>query len=457
MDLLERFRHHLSALPLTEGRALVAVSGGPDSIVLLDLLQRSTDLHRQELVVAHFDHGISPMSGEVAAAVQALAASRGFAFECGSGALGPGAGETAARAARYTWLEAARVRQGAHRVFTAHHADDQIETILMRLLAGSGPAGLAGMASVSGTLVRPLLPFRREALARYARDAGLAVWLDPANHDPRHLRSWVRCELLPQLRVRLPTIDAALERVGSQAARDRAAWDAVLEVLPGLEPRSEDHGISVAGASLAGYDSALAETVLMALARRVGCRLGPARAQRLLQLARHGGSGAVVPLGGEWKAELAFGRLRLLRTPAPGRVAPAEGWLLEGESGEGAWGGWRIRWSRETAPDLQPRAGLSAWFAPEPLATEAQPLATEAQPLTVRRWMPGEKVRPLAGVGRRLIVRCFQDARIPRTRRSEWPVLARQDDVVWIPGVCRSDALLPARGTEALRVDAEYA
>jgi tRNA(Ile)-lysidine synthase len=443
MDLLDRFRRHLSTLSLPDGRALVAVSGGPDSVVLLDLLQRTTDLHRLELVVAHFDHGINPASAEVAAAVEAFAASRGFAFEAARGSLGSGAGETVARVARYAWLESARVRRGARIVFTAHHADDQIETILMRLLAGSGPAGLAGMASVSGTLIRPLLPFPREELVRYAREAGLAVWLDPANRDPRHLRSWVRCELLPNLRARLPDVDAAVARVGTHAATDRAAWDAALELLPGLEPRSEDRGISVAGGSLAGYDSALAETVLMAVARRVGCRLGPARARRLLELARRGGSGAVVPLGGEWKAELAFGRLRLLRAPADGHLAPVEARPLDGESGEAAWGGWRIRWGRETAPELQPRASLSAWFAPEALS--------------IRRWVPGEKVRPLAGVGRRLIVRCFQDARIPRTRRGEWPVLARQDDVVWIPGVCRSDALLPARGTEAIRVDAEYA
>jgi tRNA(Ile)-lysidine synthetase-like protein len=179
------------------------------------------------------------------------------------------------------------------------------------------------------------------------------------------------------------------------------------------------------------------------MARRVGCRLGPARAERLLALARQGTSGAVVPLGGEWKAELAFGRLRLLPSLSGEHRAPGDAWSLDGESGEGAWGGWRIRWSREPAPEFQARAALSAWFAPEALS--------------VRRWLPGEKVRPLAGVGRRLIVRCFQDARIPRTRRSEWPVLARQDDVVWIPGVCRSDALLPTRGTEAIRVDAEYA
>jgi tRNA(Ile)-lysidine synthase len=443
MDLLHQFRRHLGTLALPQGTALVAVSGGPDSVVLLDLLQRTADLHRLELVVAHFDHGISPASGEVAQAVKAFAMSRGLAFESARGNLGQGAGETAARAARYAWLESARVRRGARVVFTAHHADDQVETILMRVLSGSGPAGLAGMAPVSGTLLRPLLPFRHEALVRHARDAGLPVWLDPANRDSRHLRSWVRCELLPDLRARLPQVDAALARVGSQAARDRAAWDAALELLPGLEPRFEDGGISVAGGSLAAYDSALAETVLMAAARRVGCRLGPTRAERLLQLVRRGGSGALVPLGSEWRAELAFGRLRLLRTPSSQHIPPADARALVGESGEAAWGGWRIRWARDTAPELQPRASLSAWFAPESLS--------------IRRWLPGEKVRPLAGVGRRLIVRCFQDARIPRTRRGDWPVLARQDDVVWIPGVCRSDALVPARGTEAIRVDAEYA
>jgi tRNA(Ile)-lysidine synthase len=443
MDLPDQFRRHLGTLSLPEGEALVAVSGGADSVVLLDLLQRTAALHRLTLVVAHFDHGISPASAEVAASVESFAASRGLAFESARGNLGQAAGETTARAARYAWLESVRRRRRAAVVFTAHHADDQIETILMRLLAGSGPAGLAGMASVSGTLVRPLLPFRREALVCHARDAGLPVWLDPANRDPRHLRSWVRCELLPELRTRLPDVDAALARVGSQAARDRAAWDAVLELLPGLDPRPEDGGISVAGGSLAGYDSALAETVLMAVARRAGCRLGSVRARRLVELVRRSGSGALVPLGGGWRAELAFGRLRLLRTPTGEHIAPGEPWMLEGGSGEGWWGRWRIRWGTESAPELQPRASLSAWFAPEALS--------------IRGWLPGEKVRPLAGVGRRLIVRCFQDARIPRTRRGEWPVLAREDDVVWIPGVCRSDALLPARGTEAIRVDAEYA
>jgi tRNA(Ile)-lysidine synthetase-like protein len=97
----------------------------------------------------------------------------------------------------------------------------------------------------------------------------------------------------------------------------------------------------------------------------------------------------------------------------------------------------------ETAPERQDRAGLSAWFTPDPLL--------------VRAWLPGERLKPLGGAGRRLIVRCFQEVRVPRSRRQSWPVLARNDDIIWIPGVCRSDALLPVGGTEALRIDAEYA
>jgi tRNA(Ile)-lysidine synthase len=296
------------------------------------------------------------------------------------------------------------------------------------------------MAPLRGKLVRPLLPFRREELARHLKEAGLAAWLDPANADRRHLRSWIRTELLPLLRERLPEVDAHLERVAAQAAGDRAAWDAALEVLPGLDLRLEADAISVAASELKDYDSRLAGAVILALARRAGCRLGPVRVGRVVALLESGISGSRVPLGTNWSAELAFGRLRISPNEA-GR--PVESWDLEGHRGEGVWGRWRFRWERATAPEQQPRAGLSAWFTLEPL--------------TVRGWLPGEKLKPLGGTGRRLIVRCFQEVRVPRSRRGSWPVLAQSDDIIWIPGVCRSDARLPARGTEALRVDAEFA
>jgi tRNA(Ile)-lysidine synthetase-like protein len=267
---------------------------------------------------------------------------------------------------------------------------------------------------------------------------GLAPWSDPANADPRHLRSWLRTTALPLLRTRIPELDRHLLRAGTQAAADRAAWDALLDALPDLACQTEPDGISVAVPPLRGYDSNLASAIVRAAARRAGCTVGPVRARRVVEMARSGASGAVVPLGAGWQAELAFGRLRVVLTGARAETAAA---AIVGDTGDCRWGRWRLRWRLEPAPAAQDRRGLSAWF--EPGAME------------VRSWQPGDRVRPLAGRGRRLVVRCFQDARVPKSQRESWPVLAADDGVLWVPGVCRSDQRLPRAGAEALRVDVD--
>jgi tRNA(Ile)-lysidine synthase len=440
MDLIESFRNHLAQLPVQPGVSLVAVSGGPDSVALLDLLVQSRDLHDLDLIVAHLDHGIHPDSRLIAERVRALAESYGLPVEIGRLELGPHASETVARARRYDWLESVRLARAASTVFTAHHADDQAETVLMRVLAGSGPAGLAAMGPTQGSLVRPLLPFTHQALADYVRDRGLQVWLDPANQDTRHLRTWIRNEILPLLRTRLPRVDADLLRVAEQAARDKLAWDSLLELLPELEVRSEPGEISVAAPTLAGYDSPLAQTVILTMARRVGCPLTPSRVGRVLRLLEGRSSGARVPLGGGWIAELAFDRLRILPKSSDVKMEP---WILEGRGGQGHWGRWRFHWEMAPAPEQQLRVSNEAWFT--------------LDPLTVRGWDRGEKLKPLGGSGRRLIVRCFQEVQVPRSRRESWPILAQRNDIVWIPGVCRSDTRIPVPGVQALRVHAEYA
>lgn len=437
MELLARVRRHLCSLSLPPGPVLVGVSGGPDSVALLALLCSTRAAHGLEPVVGHVDHGIHPDSGAVARQVVALAAEFEVPCHVETAGLGPDTAETDAREARYRLLLGLADRLRIGPVLTAHHADDQVETILLRVLGGSGPAGLAGMAPVAGRLVRPLLPFGRAELARYVEEEGWTIWHDPANRNPAHLRSWVRHELLPLVRRRVPDLDAHLTRLGVQAARDRGAWDLLVDRLPDLDTSTEHDGISVAANCLRSYDSTLAEALVLALGRRAGCPLGPARAARVLGLLG-GPSGRTVPLGQGWRAELAFGRLRLV---APGPAAgPVE---LRGSEGRNEWGRWRLSWRTEPAPERQARDGFTAWFQPAPLL--------------VRPWEHGDRVRPLAGAGRRLVVRCFQDARVPRSRREAWPVVTGAASVVWVPGVCRSDALLPSPGVEALRVDAEHA
>ena len=434
------FGEHLTTLELGSARLLVAVSGGPDSVVLLDLLAGCREAIGLELVVAHVDHGIHPDSALVAAQVRSLADEYGLPFLERRLGLGSAATETAARTARYRALEGMRRTAKADLIATAHHADDQAETVLMRALRGSGPAGLAAMAPRRGRLIRPLLPFRREDLARHLQSLGRSAWSDPANVDVKHLRGWIRTEVLPALRAHLPDVERRLERVAEQAALDRAAWDALLDVWPGLDHRTEHEGVSVASKALDISSRKLLIALLMAIGRRSGISLGPKRADRVVTLVGSGASGAHVPLGGGWIAELAFGRLGLLR-----RAAVADGLEtpLEGEPGVAVLSGWRIAWSRAEAPKRQERASKTAWIVPGPLA--------------VRAWRPGDRIRPLGGRGSRLLVRCFQDARIPRSRRSAWPVVTSRGSVVWVPGVCRSDLLVPRAGAEALRVDAELA
>jgi tRNA(Ile)-lysidine synthase len=405
---------------------------------LLDLMARGRLSHGIELIVAHADHGIHPDSGLVAAEVVAAAGSHELPIETARLELGATASETSAREARYAWLESVRRQTGAQWVITAHHSDDQAETVLMRLLRGSGPAGLAAMADREGTIIRPLLPYSRSQLAEYADERGLKGWADPANRDPRFLRGWLRHEVLPALRARLPEVDRDLLRAGRQAALDREAWDQLLDGTPELDWRSEPNGASIAVEGLLAWDGPLALRLLSAAGRRVGAILGPTRAGRILTLARRGASGAAVELGGGWRAERAFDRVRLAHDVDLQMAAEL---TIQGTTGSAIWGAeWVLDWWPERAPAHQDRDGLSAWFIPETM--------------TVRRWVAGERIQPLRGRGHRLLARCFQDARVPRSLRERWPVFEAAGRLVWVPGVCRSAEMLPAQGQPALRVEA---
>ncbi len=159
---------------------MVAVSGGVDSVALLDLLVTAQHALRLELLVAHVNHGIRSDSATVQQHVMALAERFGLPCQVKRLTLGADASETTARRARYDGLRAIQRETGARYLLTAHHADDQAETVLYRVLRGSGVAGLAGIAPIGPAgLVRPLLPFTR----RESEDWGRARHL-PYDDDP---------------------------------------------------------------------------------------------------------------------------------------------------------------------------------------------------------------------------------------------------------------------------------
>jgi tRNA(Ile)-lysidine synthetase-like protein len=175
------------------GRYVVAVSGGVDSVVLLDLL---TKLGRVEIIVAHFDHGIRPDSQEDTIFVEALARQHNLPFETRREELGPVASEDYARQRRYAFLRELTDRHDAG-LMTAHHADDVIETVAINLRRGTGWRGLAVLDNP--LIVRPLLGYTKSQIKAYAERYGLQWREDSTNHTDAYLRNRIRARLAENL------------------------------------------------------------------------------------------------------------------------------------------------------------------------------------------------------------------------------------------------------------------
>jgi tRNA(Ile)-lysidine synthetase-like protein len=252
-DLIQPFRRALAELVAPGDRLLVAVSGGADSLAMLDLAARAAPGRRLSLTVVHVDHGWRSESADEARFVADAAAARRLPFravELG----GLARGEAAARAARLRFFAEVAEREGAAGVLLGHTADDQAETVLLHLLRGSGVGGLAGMRptailAVDGRplrLLRPLLGLARAAIQDYCQARGLAPRQDPSNQDERFLRNRVRQELIPLLSELQPRAVEALARLAELAADEASIVAAAVEAAWGSLIGLDRDGLTVA-------------------------------------------------------------------------------------------------------------------------------------------------------------------------------------------------------------------
>jgi tRNA(Ile)-lysidine synthetase-like protein len=182
-------------IDLQPGKYVVAVSGGIDSMVLLDLLRAKPGV---EVVVAHFDHGIRDDSHLDAELVEQTAKSYGFPYGLSYGKLGAGASEAAARTARYNFLRETAKQYKALAIITAHHQDDVLETAVINLLRGTNRKGLGSLQSTD-EIVRPLLSYSKSDIKDYATRHKIVWREDSTNSDETYLRNFVRHQIIPRL------------------------------------------------------------------------------------------------------------------------------------------------------------------------------------------------------------------------------------------------------------------
>ncbi len=415
-------------------RVVVALSGGLDSLVLLHLLRFADALPRVELVAAHFDHRMRAGSAADARWVVGLAHAWQVPIEVGA-ARTPPASEEAARDARYAFLEAVRVRSGARWIVTAHHADDQAETVLFRIARGTGLAGLRGIPARRGALLRPLLPFWREEIEAYAVRARITPRPDPSNADPRFARNALRGELIPRLEAAVsPGARRSLVRLALLAAREERAWrglvaDLLDQVVIELEPTR----IVVARPVLLEYPAAVQARVLRALLRRLGAGLGESGTRAALEFTRAGTSGRTHPLPGGLLLSREFDRL--VFAGADDREPDGVLEIRGAGSGEGRFemGGRRLaaRWS------------LGALRTER--EAEAFALARLEFPLRFRSRRPGDRIR--LSYGSKKLKKLLSEAGIPLSERGRVPVLVDSGErVLWLPGVARGTGMEPGPG-----------
>jgi tRNA(Ile)-lysidine synthase len=439
--LQKRFVDHLRSLGMGERplHLLVGFSGGLDSTVLLHLLRFRCGELRLTLTAAHLDHRMRPSSGADAEWARGVCLDWGIPLDSGS-ATRALTSEGEAREERYRFLRAAAARAGAQRIVTAHHADDQAETVLFRILRGTGLSGLGGIPSRTRSgLLRPLLPFWRDELEAYARAESLVWREDPTNATHGPTRNRIRLELLPLIEREIaPGARRHLVSLAALARESEAGWRSVAR--PFLERCVREEG----GATLLGrrelrrYPPALRARIVREVLRRRGVVLDRAGTRSLLQFITDAPSGREKQLPGGVRVHLEFECARIesageLLEDLPLEIEEVA--LDAGFAGVVRVGGEEYSVAARLLPPAEADPPGDPWKA-------VIPAGDLAFPLRLRRRQPGDRIATPGGT--KSLKKLMIERRIPRLERSRRPVLVdAAGNVLWVAGVTLARASAP--------------
>jgi tRNA(Ile)-lysidine synthase len=441
LDRVAQFiaRHRMFDLATAEPgqRVGVAVSGGADSVFLLHALRelsRHSDLLRDlQLSVIHIEHGIRGAASLADAEfVGRLAGDLGLPFHIRRADVPAMDGnlEQAARHVRQEFYADLMASGAIHRVATGHTRTDQAETVLYRILRGSGLTGLSGILPVTGEgVVRPLLEIDRSEIEAWLREHGIAWREDATNRDRTYVRNRLRHEILPLLREGFnPQLDEALAHLATLARDEEAYWDA--ELSRHLPPATSHQPLVLAVSQLTDAPPALARRILRRAVESVkGDLLGLdfAHVERMLEMARsaegHGRVQApgldvcrsfdwirIAPSGFENHPEQDYS----LTIRVPGSVE------LPGSL------------TRITLQVLEKEAPI------QPCATVVNELDWQrfrggrgAPSLELRNWRPGDQYRRVGRTKPAKVKFFFQEARVPLWERRDWPIITYHGKIVW--------------------------
>ena len=435
MQLIEKVVHTIHRYSMwSRGEViLVGLSGGPDSVCLLTVLNHLRPDFDGGIHALYVDHGLRPEeTPEEIAFCQDLCGALRVPFNVRHlGALSfPGSEgltkQEAARELRYRIFEEVAAEVGADRVALGHHADDQAETVLMRLFRGSGPSGLAGIPPVRNYVIRPLIELERKEIEEYLEQEGIGFMVDSSNLRGDYMRNKIRHLIIPTVtRIDRNIIKTICRTADIFRDEERYFQLLVTKTLMKLISRKTDRMLDLFLSPLESMDTVLLRRLLRrAIDETKGLRgITFAHIEEIITLIKAGKSGDRIYLPGEIRVIKRYSTITL-SSELPPKVAPL---TVEGPGTIGI---------KESAIMMVlsrlPAAEIEGYGDGKELAF----LNADALhfPLTVRSRRPGDYFYPLGLGNRKKLQDFFVDEKIPRDERDAVPLLVSGDDIIWIVG-----------------------
>ncbi len=454
-------------------RILVGVSGGADSVALLFVLHELAKATGWELHVAHVEHGLR---GEESIAdarfVEELCRRLDVAFHLGQPNVKQFARQqgvstqVAARELRYRFFQETARKIGAGKLALAHHADDQAETVLMRILRGTSVSGLAGIPlrrQLDGVeVVRPFLHIGRKEIEAYCEMAHIPFRMDASNASTDYLRNKIRLQLLPLLQSEYNgNIKQALLQLGRIAAdEDRFLQQQASALLDRVTAEKSDGRVTVRIAELLNAGLALQRRAITLILYYLCGHTREWEAkhiEQILRLAARSSPSAGIDLPGGIRAWREYGFLHIGKQV--GWICPTD--RAEAELAVPEWPADSPAWQQPFAiPELDLYGTIELLEGSVGPANRWQAVfdyeAVRGQKFLIRTRRHGDSMRPHGMPGRKKIKDVLMEARIPKQQRDCWPIWLLADEIVWVTGIRRAQLALvrpETRRTLRIRVD----
>lgn len=392
---------------LCQKKVVVAVSGGVDSVVLLDFLAKN--IPRENIVVAHFNHGVRKDSQKEEDLVRNLAKKHNLVFFYKQ-LLPEKKDEAYLRQKRYAWLRSIRAKSGSLYILTAHHLDDQVETVLLNLVRGSGPLALWGMDEERKSVLRLMMGVSKKEILAYAKKQGLKYLEDVTNMDLSYRRNWIRAVLIPEIEKKNPSFKKTLQKNINIGFELRSYIKNEVGKLERVARNQNKLKLSL----LKSADSFIAKELIKKMLHEY---IGPSsdiygdNVDSVYSLIEKEGS---------------------KKTELKGiTVVKDYEWLFFGEN--------EVSFDKKLALKVGDKIVFNEHVFSVKIG-KAYPCPNNvllplefSDSLEIRTWQKGDKI--VTKTGTKKLQDIFVDAKISKAKRGSWPILASGDRILWLPGL----------------------